>query len=286
MHDVSYFRPEKLDQAVEFLKDHQEATLWAGGTDLVIQLENKRLKISEIIDLKSINELRFIEAGNPIRIGSMTTIHDLESSDLIKKEFPVLAQAAHALGSWQIRTLATVGGNVSNAAPSAETASPILILDGKMVVETKEGEKEIPAEQFFKGPGQTVLKQDEILKEIRLSKLPEGFKSIYLKHSLRRSMDIALVSVACALETEGDKCTEIRLGLGAVAPVPMRAENAEKMLSGQMLTEELIEEASSAAAAECHPIDDIRATAGYRRELVQVLVRRALTSLWKAGESK
>lgn len=279
----AYFRPKNLEKALNYLDEHKDATLWAGGTDLVVKLEHKKVRVSQIIDLKSVNELNFIEDADQIRIGALTTIHDIEVSPVIKREFPLLAEAAHVLGSWQVRTLATVGGNLVTAAPSAETATPILILGGTMIAQSKNGDRIIPAKHFFKGPGKTALIPGEILKEIQLPRLPLDYQSIYLKESLRRSMDIALVSVACVLKLDGDRCQEVRLGLGAVAPVPMRAIKSEESLTEQIMSAELIEKAAKIAADECQPIDDIRATASYRRELVQVLVKRALTSLWKAG---
>ena len=284
MQNVNYFRPESLQQAIEFAAKHENATLWAGGTDLVIKLENNRLAVSDIVDLKGIKQLRYIEDGDQVRIGSLSTIYDLESSELIKNEFPLLAEAAHVIGSWQIRTLATVGGNLVNAAPSADTATPMLVIGGTVVVEGFNGERKVPIEQFFTGPGKTCLTNGEIVKEIILPKMPSATKGIYLKHGVRKSMDIALVGVACALNLQGATCVEARLGLGAVAPTPMRAKATEALLTGEKLTEQLIDKAAKAAAAECQPICDIRASESYRRELVQILVRRALTSLWKAGE--
>lgn len=287
MLDVKYFKPVNLDEAIALLDQHKQATLWAGGTDLVVKLEHKRVNPRNIIDLKGLQELRYIkEHGAEVSIGALTTIRDLETSDLISEHFPLLAQAAHVLGSWQVRTLATIAGNIVNAAPSAEMAAPILVLGGTVIAEGSSGERSIAGESFFTGPGQTSLKSGEIVKEIRLPKMSAGTKSVYLKHSLRRSMDIALVNSACLLTTDGDKCTEARIGLGAVAPVPMRAEKAEALLVGQVLNEKTIRQAATAAAAECRPIDDIRAKAEYRRELVQSLVTRALTLLWKAGENE
>lgn len=283
MQDVIYLKPENLKKALYYLAEYREACLWAGGTDLVVKLERKSIRISQVIDLKSIRELSFIKDDDQVRIGALTTIHDIEVSPVIKNEFPLLAQAAHVLGSWQIRTLATIGGNLMTAAPSAETATPILILGGTLIAQSKHGDREIPARLFFRGPGKTALIPGEILKEIQLPRLPQGYKSVYLKESLRRSMDIALVSVACVLKLDGDRCQEVRLGLGAVAPVPMRATKTEELLTEQIMNEEIIEKAAKTAANECQPIDDIRATAAYRRKLVQVLVKRALTSLWKAG---
>ncbi|MHB1653054.1 MAG: FAD binding domain-containing protein [Desulfitobacteriaceae bacterium] len=281
MQELSYFRPDNLEQAVEFLSKNDQVTLWAGGTDLVVKVKSRKKVVSKIVDLKGVKELKYIQEDDPVRIGALSSIYEIESSRLIEKEFPVLAQAAHALGSWQIRSLATIGGNLANGAPSAETAPPILVLNGTLVARGKNGERVIQAEQFFKGPGQTALEADEILTEIKLPKVPVGSKSIYLKYSLRRSMDIALVGIACLIEIRGNKCIDIRLGLGAVAPVPMRAHNAEEGMKGRIMTDELVTKAAEQAATECQPIDDIRATAAYRRKMVSVLVKRALLSLWK-----
>ena len=285
LSNVAYSSPKNLTELVHLLAQDRQATLWAGGTDLTVKLENKRLKVSHIINLKDIRELNFIEEAENIKIGALTTLRKLEASDLIRKEYPLLAQAAHALGSWQIRTLATLGGNLANAAPSAETATPILVLNGTMIIKGKNTERKVPAAEFFRGPGQTVLKQGEVLTAVELPKLTSDFKSIYLKHSLRRSMDIALVGVACVLRLDGDKCQEARIGLGAVAPTPIRASKTEQFLTKKTLTTSIIAEASRLAVEECRPIDDIRATASYRRELVQVLVKRALTALVKDGGS-
>lgn len=285
MQEKIYLRPTSLAAAVDYYTQYPGATLWAGGTDLVVRLEHKKLKVAEILDLTSIAELRFIrDCDHQVKIGALTTIYDLETSPAIKEEFPLLAQAAHALGSWQVRTLATIGGNIVTAAPSAETANPIILTGGTIIVCSKDGEREIPAGQFFTGPGQTSLMPGEIVKEIILPKLPQGFQSIYMKESLRRSMDIALANMGCVIKLDGDKCEEVRIGLGAVAPVPMRAAQTEKLLNSQVMSLELIEKAAQTAANECKPIDDIRATADYRRDLIKTMVQRALKSLWKTGE--
>jgi carbon-monoxide dehydrogenase medium subunit len=284
LQDQIFLRPDTLAKAVDYLAEYPQATLWAGGTDLVVKLEHKRLKVSEIIDLTNIPELKYIEdAGDYVRIGALTSIYDIQVSPLIKKEFPLLAQAALVLGSWQVRTLATVGGNIVTAAPSAETACPILILGGTIIVEGKNGERKIAADQFFKGPGQTYLEAGEIVKEIQLPKLAPGYQTIYIKERLRRSMDIALVNVACVLKLDGDKIEDVHIGLGAVAPTPMRAVKTEAVLKGRTLSNELIHEAAMAAMNECTPITDIRATAEYRRHLIHVSIERALETLWKAG---
>lgn len=284
LQDPIYLKPETLDQALDYLTEYPQATLWAGGTDLVVHLEHKKIKVSEIIDLTSIPELRFIEdAGDKVRIGALTTIYDIQISPVIKKEFAFLAQAALVLASWQIRTLATIGGNIVTAAPSAETGCPLILLNGNVIVQSKNSERKIPTGQFFKGPGKCDLMPGEIVKEIELAKLPQGYQTIYQKERLRRSMDIALANAACVLKLDGDKCQEVRIGLGAVAPVPMRAVKTEAVLNGQVMSDELIEKAAQTAASECKPITDIRATADYRRDLIHALVKRSLTTMWKAG---
>jgi carbon-monoxide dehydrogenase medium subunit len=284
LQDPIYLKPETLDRALDYLTEYPQATLWAGGTDLIVHLEHKKLKVSGIIDLTSIPELRFIEdCGDKVRIGALTTIYEIQTSPVIKKEFAFLAQAALVLASWQIRTLATIGGNIVTAAPSAETGCPLILLDGNIIVQSKNGERKIPTNQFFKGPGKCDLAPGEIVKEIELEKLPHGYQTIYQKERLRRSMDIALANAACVLNLDGDKCQEARIGLGAVAPVPMRAVKTEAVLNGQVMSDELVEKAAQTAASECKPITDIRATADYRRDLIYALVKRQLTALWKAG---
>ncbi len=284
MQEQIFLRPTSLAAALDYYAQYPEATLWAGGTDLVVKLEHKRLKVSQVLDLTNIPELNFIEdAGDEVHIGALTSIYDIQISPLIKKEFPLLAQAALVLGSWQVRTLATLGGNIVTAAPSAETACPILVLGGSVVIAGKNGERKVAAEQFFKGPGQTDLQSGEIVKEIQLPKLQAGYQTIYLKERLRRSMDIALANVACVIKLEGDKVEDVHIGLGAVAPVPMRAVKTEEVLKGQVMSNELIHHAAMAAMNECTPITDIRATAEYRRHLIHVMIERALEALWKAG---
>lgn len=287
MQEQVFLRPTTLKGALDYYTQYPEAVLWGGGTDLVVKLEQKRIKpsqISQIIDLTNIPEMKYIaDVGDQINIGAETSIYDIQSSPLIKKEMAVLAQAALVVGSWQVRTLATIAGNIVTAAPSAETGCPLIVLDATIILAGQNGERAVPAVQFFKGPGKTDLQSGEIVKEIQLPKLPAGYQTIYQKERLRRSMDIALANAAFVLKLDGDKVEDARIGLGAVAPVPMRAPETEEVLKGQVMSQELIQRAAMTARNECKPITDIRATAEYRRKLIQSMVEKALETLWKAG---
>jgi carbon-monoxide dehydrogenase medium subunit len=223
-----------------------------------------------------------------LTFGSAVTVGQIAANQRIQQDYTALAIGAGLIGSVQIRNMATVGGNLCNAAPSADTAPPLLVLGAQAVIASARGERKIPLETFSLGPGQTVLQPGELLKEIVVPKPPKGSGSFYLRHTPRARMDIAVVGAAAAITLDADgKIADARLALGAVAPVPMRAIKAEALLHGQRLTDELLREVGAAAAQEAQPIDDLRASAEYRRHLVSVLTQRALRgALVRAKENK
>lgn len=181
----------------------------------------------------------------------------------------------------QTRNKATLGGNLCHASPSAETAGPLLALGAVVHLSGTEGERSLPLEDFFTGPGSTALRPGEILREVTVPLPAEGSGSAYLKLGRRRAMEIAVVNVAVLLQRKEGICHTARIALGAVSPVPLRARAAEALLEGAAWRKPLLEEAAQAAAAACRPISDVRATEGYRREMVRVLVGRALQRAWE-----
>jgi aerobic carbon-monoxide dehydrogenase medium subunit len=197
---------------------------------------------------------------------------------LIKKKFHFLAQSAAEVGSIQIRNRATIGGNMCNATPSADTAPALIALGASAKISGAAGERSISLEEFFKGPGQTVLSADEILTEIFIPRTPSGLVGEYIKFSPREMMDLAYVGVAVAYDFEPQKrtCAGVRIVLGAVAPTPIRAKRAEATVEGQVLNESLAENAGNIAAEEAKPISDVRSTADYRRAMVAAMTKRAL----------
>ncbi len=230
------------------------------------------------MSIKRLPELRGVEhdLSTGLRLGALTTLHELARSPVLRGHYPILANAAARMASEQIRSIATLGGNLCNAAPSADLAPPLLALDAEARIVGPEGERRIPLEDFFRGPGESTLGRQELLREILVP--PVVGDSVYLRHAPRAYMDIAAVGVAVRLDQVDGYVQDARIALGAVAPVPMRMRRAEQVLVRNSLSAERIERAANLAAQDCSPIDDVRASAWYRRRLVQVLTRRALRS--------
>lgn len=278
---LEIFQPTSLQEASKIIKKNGPGGRFlAGGTDLVIAIKEKGLVPKYVVDLKRIPKLSAIreEPDGSIAIGALTTMREVETSPLISKRFPFLARSAAEVGSIQIRNRATIGGNMANATPSADVAPSLLVLEAKAKIAGAEGERTLPLEEFFRGPGQTVMSPEEILTEILIPKTSPRLAGEYIKFSPREMMDLAYVGVAVALLlSENDRrCEQVRIALGAVSPTPMRARKAESVLLNQILTAELVEKASEEAAKESKPISDVRSSADYRREMVRAMTQRAL----------
>ncbi|MBM4424900.1 MAG: xanthine dehydrogenase family protein subunit M [Chloroflexi bacterium] len=290
MQPFDYFSPKTLPEAVEILSRHNgDARVVAGGTDLLLKMKGGRLAPKAIVNIKRLAELRGIsETSNsklqtpnyhlPITtIGALTTLEELRRSPIIRERYPSLCDAANTMASVQIRNLATVGGNMCNAAPSADLAPIFIALDASAVIAGPGGERRVPLEEFFVGPGKTVLESGELLASLEAP--PPVGPSLYLKHSPRAHMDIAVVGVGLAAQLSGGVCESARIVLGAVAPVPLRVRRAEAELIGGPFSAERIDRAAKIAAEEAQPIDDVRGAVWYRRKMVEVLVRRGLTAI-------
>jgi len=278
MKRFQYFKPQSLHKAWRLKREWPDALFIAGGTDLMVQIKNRELSPPVLISLRSIAELIGIEAGQTSRIGALTTISDISQHPELAQKFPLLQEAARNLGSFQIRNVATIGGNLCNCSPSADMALPLLVLEAKLKLQRPQGTRLIPVEELFKGPGKTCLSLDEILTDILLTQLGQNSKSIFLKKG-RVKMDLAIASLAVMLETEGKKCLKARLAAGSVAPVPLRLKEVEALLEGKLLTKDLIEKAQELAMKVITPISDIRASRQYRRQILAVLIKRALEKL-------
>jgi CO/xanthine dehydrogenase FAD-binding subunit len=280
MKAFDYFSPKNLKETSELLiKYGKEAKLMAGGTDLLVRMKDEEVSPRYVIDLKRIHGLNNIEYdGDHVKIGALTTIHEVEISPLIRKDFEILAEAASVLGSFQIRNKGTIGGNLCNASPSADLASPLIALDGRVKIFGKNGDRVEKLENFFVGPGITILNSDEILIEIQISIPPPNTFGTYLKFSPRRAMDLAVVGVAMliTLNPSNSVCTKARIVLAAVAPTPLRAKKAERILEGNQIEKNLINQVANLATEESSPISDIRGSAWYRKEIIEVLVRRSI----------
>ena len=278
--DVSkYFKPKTIEEAVSLLLRHKdEARVIAGGTDLLVQLKKGEVWPRYIINIKDIlnQDIITYDEKKGLRIGALATIRSLEASPVIRQKFSILAQAASELGTLQVRNYATIGGNLCNAAPSAETAPALIVLGASAKIVGSDGERTVPLENFFTGPGQTVLHADEILSEIQVPNLPPRSGSVYIARTVRKALDLAIVGVAVVTTLDGDILRDVKIALGSVAPIPIRARRAETVVRGQRLDATLLAEAGLAASEEASPIDDVRSSAEYRRKMIGVLVGRAI----------
>jgi CO/xanthine dehydrogenase FAD-binding subunit len=278
-----YRVPDSLPEVLKILERETFAgKVLAGGTDLVLQMKQGLVRPSFVVDVKQVpelNKLEWSEQGG-LAIGAAVPLSQLLAFTELPKEFGVLLEACSLIGSMQIRNRGTIGGNLCNAAPSADSAPPLLCLGAKVVLASSKATRTIPLDDFFLAPGKTALTADELLVEIKVPTPPARSAGCYRRHTTREEMDIAVVGVASflTLSPQKGRLKKARIALGAVAPTPIRAHTAEAALVGKAVTKEMIEEAAENAAGEASPISDLRGSREYRREMVRVLVRRTLLS--------
>ncbi len=279
----NYLEPTTVKEAISLLTKYDgRARIIAGGTDLMVQIRNKACSPEYVVDITYIPGFDYIKFDKKLglRIGALTPVRSIEKSEELTHTYPVLCQAAGLLGSVAIRNVGTLGGNLCNAAPSADNAPSLIGLSAKAKITGPDGERVVPLEEFFTGPGSTVLKTGELLAEIQVPVPAAGTKGVYLKHG-RSAIDLAIVGVGVVMIMSDGTCQDARIVLGAVAPTPMRAKKAEEILRGKKVTAALIDKSAQAASEEARPITDVRASADYRREIVRVLTRRAINQIIK-----
>jgi len=301
MKKFDYLKPKTLEEALSLLNQQgKKAKLIAGGTDVIVLIKQKTMAPDILISLRGIPGLDQIQYNGTLRIGALVTHRAIEKSEVIRKEFSALADAADVLGSIQIRNVATIGGNICTAAPSADTATPLLVLRTQVKIKSLKEEKTVPIEEFFTGPGETILKKGEIVTELVMPKPLPHTGSAYWKLQRRLALDLPILGVSTLLSLdkgtiscsdmlctaspissiihtmEQDElvCKEVRIALGVVAPTPIRALKAESLLRGKKISDELLEEVAETAVKEAQPRDTIRGEAWYRRDMIRVLVKR------------
>lgn len=287
MKSFDYIRPASMGAALAALKENDNPYLLGGGTDLLNGMKNMAVQPQCVIDLKGIPGIDAIEYKDGFQIGALTTVREIEISPLVRQKIPVLSEAAASLGSIQIRNRATVGGNLCHGSPAADMAAVLLAMNCEVVIVSARGGRTLPLVQFFTGYRYTALDQDEILAGIRIPPEIERFKGAYLKLGPRKAMDIGLVNIAVLLDSDGDSsvCNRIMIALGAVAPIPLRAQKAEAMLNGKELKHDLIQDAAEAAANEAEPITDFRASAEYRKDMVKNLIIKGIAQILASGHA-
>ena len=286
---MDYFEPKSISDALSVLAKHgAEAKVIAGGTDVMVDIKFKE-EPGCLVNIKKIPSLSGIrENGGGLRIGALATIREIETSALVRDKLPVLWEACHQFASLQVRNTATIGGNICRASPSGETLAPLLVLEAKAVLAFSDGERSEPFASFFQGPGKCSVGAKGLLTEIEIPYPAAGSKSVYLKHAVRGAMDIAMVGVAVLLTADAGKnnIQDVRIGLGAVAPTPVRAPKTETLLRGKPLGSVLLKEAAALAASESSPISDQRSSAENRRWIIEALTRRGLQQTWQAATGK
>jgi len=275
MNRFKYYKPRSLDEVWELKEKIPGSLFIAGGTDVIVGIKNNELRPQALISLRSIPELDDIEVDGGARIGALATISDIIQNPELRKDYPVLVEAAKSLGSVQIRNVATIGGNLCNCSPCADMALPLLVMEAKVRLQTTKKSREIPLNEFFKGPGESCLSPHEILTDILLDPPHKNAKTSFVKKG-RVKMDLAVASVAVLLEMESKTCRKARIAAGSVAPVPLRLSKIETMFEGATLTKKDVTEAQRLAEDNVVPITDVRSTEEYRRQITGVLVKRAL----------
>jgi carbon-monoxide dehydrogenase medium subunit len=274
-----YHAPGSVDEALALAaRLAPEARFLAGGTDLIVQMRRGRLAPRHVVSLRRIPGLDAVAANGEVRLGALVTHRAVERAAAFQGALRGLVEAARVVGGHQVRNAGTVVGNVVNASPAADVVPVLLALDARVECLSAAGAREVALEDFLLGPGETARRPDELVTAVRFA--PPGPRSAtaFVKAGRRRAMEIA---VACAavrltLDARGERCVAARVALGAVAPTTVRAREAERLLEGEPLTPDALRAAGRAAAAACRPIDDVRASARYRRLLVETLVARAL----------
>lgn len=274
-----YFAPRTLEEALKLLLEQGDsACLMAGGTDVMVKMIHGRLRPEAIISLQEIEDLNVIrfDPNDGLTIGATTRLADVASHPAVANHYPALAHAVQVMANVEVRNMGTVVGNLCNAAPSADTAPPLIVMGADVTLIGVDGQRCLPLDEFFVGPGITTMRHGEIMTSIHVPVPPPKSGASYKRISARCGVDIAAVGVGVMAVFNGNACEEAKIALGAVAPVPMRAKKAEALIQGHEWTDDLIEKAGDQAAEEAKPITDVRATAEWRKRMVAVLTRRAL----------
>ena len=277
LSDFCFDKPKTLDEALVLIDKYQEnGLLMEGGSEVIPNMKSLVVTPDHIISLKHIPEFFYLRytPGEGLHIGPSTTLTKIEYDPDVQRVYPSLYQGIHGMSNTAIHNISTVTGNICYAVPSADTAAPLLTLEAVLSVKSVDGERKVPIGELFAGVRRTTLKKNEIVTDIFVPEPDPKAVMAYYKNPCRKALDLAIAGVATYVVMDGDVCRDARIAMSAVAVVPKRAFEAEAMLKGQVLTDELINAAAEHAALhECSPISDIRASADYRRELVRLSVR-------------
>jgi carbon-monoxide dehydrogenase medium subunit len=283
--EFDYVKPTSLAEASRFLAEHSdEACPFMGGTDAFVRIRDGFISPQTVVDVKHLPGMRDIlyDERTGLMIGAAATMNKVARHPEIQDHYTLLAEAAHSVASYQVRNRATIGGNLCNGSPAADTAPATLVLGGRMVLYGPDGEREVPAEEFFLGPGKTAMQAGELMTAIRFPVPPTGSGGRYLKLGRNKIGDLSIVGVAIFGFPDGAAPSgyRFRIALASVAPVPLRTLAAEEVLAANSPGEETFTLAAEKAAEAATPIDDVRASAAYRKSMVRNLTLRGLRDVW------
>ena len=276
MKSFAYFEPSTMQECANILAQHGAKPI-AGGTDVVPRLKNGTLAVEAVVALRKVADLFGVSmTKDGLFLGAMTNLRDLSQTQFKNKAWQVIAEGAGHVSSMQVRNMATIGGNTCNASPSADTVPGLLALDAQAVIFSQAGERTMPLDAFFKGPGMVALEKGELLKGFLVPAWGEDTTCAYEKFAIRGDTDITIVGAAARLSVSGSTIADAKVVLGGVAPTPLVVLGIEKILIGQALDEATLDRAAACACSSCRPITDQRATKEYRKDMVAVFVKKAI----------
>ncbi len=281
--DFEYYAPNSVTEVCQLLsKFGDRAKVYSGGTDILPKMKNGLMAPEVLVSIKNLSELKKIEyvEGKGLVIGGACTHNDLVFSEVLESKYSSVCKAAETMAANQIRHVGTLGGNIASAVPSADMPPILITLNATVTLVGANGQRILPLEEVFLGPGKTILANDEIITEVIIPD-QKYTGSGYYKFALRKGGALAVVGVAATINVEDDVIEDVKIGLGAVHPIPVRAKKTEEFLIGKKVSEEVFEEAGKIACGECKPISDFRASAEYRTDLVRIYTRRVLMQITK-----
>jgi len=286
-----YLEAKSVHEACSLLSEHKDRTIKfiAGGTDLMVAMRRGKVTPKYVLNIKTIPNLDYIHHDDEsLRIGALCTLDVIESSLLIKEKFPLIAYSAHQIGTQQIRNLGTIGGNCCNASPSADMAPSLIGFGAKVKIKGLAGDRIVNLSDFFEGPGETVLQADEMLTEIQVPNPVPHTRGVYQKLQGRTKIDLAVVGVAVVARfgRKADILEDPRIVLGAVASTPIMVQEAETIIGGKSLDDDLIRKAAKIASEEAKPISDVRASANYRKQMIEVMTYQAVKFLVTSAQGR
>lgn len=271
MHDIKYFLPKSLEEALRYLSENSDTKVLAGGTDLVVKWKKTGCPDMHLMDIRGIEKFsEMYDLPEGFYVGAGATIEQIESCEKIRENYPILSEAASNVGSVQVRNLATIGGNSCNAAPSADTVLPLIVYGADAVIVSVLGERKCQLKDFFVGPGKTVMQPGEMLKGFVLPKPKPCTVASFAKHSRRAGMDLATVGVAVkvCLKKEDKTVEDIAIALGAVGPVPVFVSGLEKFNGADVYSENVLQEIAEFSCRQASPITDVRGSKDYRGKMI------------------